>query len=143
MGTAAWALRNREPVSASEAEAATLRSVLVAKDMDGAIGCGVLGKRACCQRKISEQKVAGSTAAGIGENKVSGIRADGKDHVASVVPDGGIRMGGKLVKEHVAGSLGFFGRRCLVVGDFVEGGDDRGITAAGVVQPRRVRKFAE
>jgi len=51
-----------------------------------------------------------------------------------MIADGGKRMGCEVVKEHVTGSTGFFGRGGLLVGDFVEGGDDRGITTAGIVK---------
>ena len=43
-------------------------------------------------------------------------------------------MGGKVVKEHVAGKTGLFGGRGLLARDFVEGNDDRRITASGVVK---------
>ena len=76
------------------------------KDVDGTIGLGI-GSRGCCRREIGEKKVTSSTTAGVGKNKVSSIRTNGENHVTSVVPDGGIRVSGKVVKEHVTGSLGF------------------------------------
>ena len=80
--------------------------------------------------------MASSAAASIGEDKIGSIGANSKHHVAGVIADCGIGMRGKVVKEHVAGSLGFFCRSGLVVGDFVEGGDDYGITPTRVVQEK-------
>ena len=45
-------------------------------------------------------------------------------------------MSGKVVKEHVAGSLCFFSWRSLLIGDFVESCNDCGIAALGVVQEK-------
>ena len=43
-------------------------------------------------------------------------------------------MGGQVVEEHVAGKTGLFCGRGLLARDFVEGNDDRRITASGVVK---------
>ena len=51
-----------------------------------------------------------------------------------MIANSGKRMGCEVIKEHVEGSTSFFGRGGLLVGDFVEGGDDRGITAAGIIK---------
>ena len=51
-----------------------------------------------------------------------------------MIANGGERMGCEVVEEHVAGSTSFFGRGSLLVGDFVESGDDCGITAAGIIK---------
>jgi len=50
--------------------------------------------------------------------------------------DGGNGVSGKVVKEHVAGSLCFFSWRSLLIGDFVESCNDCGIAALGVVQEK-------
>ena len=68
--------------------------------------------------------MAGSTTAGIRENKIGGIGTDSENHVAGVIADGGIRMCGEVVEEHVTGLLGMFSRRGLTVRDFIEGNDN-------------------
>lgn len=78
--------------------------------------------------------MAGRAAASIGKDKVGRIGADGKDHVAGVETNFGIGMGGEVVEKHVAGSSGVFGRSSLIVRNFVESGDDRGVTTARVVK---------
>lgn len=76
--------------------------------------------------------MAGCTAASIRENEIGGIGAYGKYHIASVITDCGIGVGGEVVKEHVAGLFGLLGWGSLVVGDFVQSDDDGRITATGV-----------
>jgi hypothetical protein len=51
-----------------------------------------------------------------------------------MIADGGIRVGCKVIEQHVTSRLGVFSRRGLMVGNFVESCDDRGIAAARVVQ---------
>ena len=48
-----------------------------------------------------------SSAAGIREYEVGSIGADGENHITCMVADRGIRMRVKVIKEHVAGGLGF------------------------------------
>ena len=73
--------------------------------------------------------MAGRTAACVGQDEIGCVGAHGEDHVAGVVAYFGIGMRGKVVEEHVAGSLGVLGGRCLAVGDFVEGDYDSRIAA--------------
>jgi hypothetical protein len=77
--------------------------------------------------------MSSSLAAGIRQNKIRGIGADSQHHVGSMIANGGERMGCKVVEEHVTGRTSFFGRGSLLVGNFIESGDDRGITAAGII----------
>ena len=62
-----------------------------AENMDGAVELGIQ-RRAGGTGQISQEKMAGSTTAGIWENKIGGIGTDSEDHVAGVIADGGIRM---------------------------------------------------
>ena len=78
--------------------------------------------------------MASSTAASIRKNKVGGIGANGKNHVAGILADGSIGMSEKIIKKHVAGLFGVFGWRGLVIGDFVQRNNDGGFTAAGIVE---------
>jgi hypothetical protein len=50
-----------------------------------------------------------------------------------MIANGGKGMGCEVVEEHITGSTSFFGRGGLLVGDLIESGDDRGITAAGII----------
>jgi hypothetical protein len=95
-------------------------------------------RRADGRRESGEEEMASSATASIGEDQIGSIGANSEHHVAGVIVDCCIRMRGKeVVKKHIAGSLVFFCRSGLVVGDFVEGrGDDRGITPARVVQEK-------
>ena len=104
-----------------------------AEDMNGAIGLGVR-RRAGGTWKGSEEKMASSTASSIRKNKVGGIGADSKNHVAGMVADGSIRMRGEIVEQHIAGLFGVFGGRSLVAGDFVQRNNHSGVTAAGIVE---------
>jgi len=70
----------------------------------------------------------------VGENEVRGIGAYCEDHVACVITDLGVGMGGEVVEEHVAGGLGVLGRGGLAVGDFIESDNDGGIAASGVIE---------
>ena len=95
-----------------------------AKNMDGAVELGILRRASGTTGEISQEKMASSTTAGILENKIGGIGTDSEDHVAGVIADGGIRMCGEIVDEHVTGLLSMFGRRGLTVRDFVERNDN-------------------
>ena len=101
--------------------------------MNGTISLGSR-RRTGGRGKSSKEKMTGSTAASVWEDKVGCIGADCKDHVACMIPDGGIVVGCKVIKQHVTSRLGVFSRRGLVVGNFVESCNDRGIAAARVVQ---------
>ena len=78
--------------------------------------------------------MASSTAASIGKDKISGIGANGKDHIAGMIANGSIGMRGEIIEQHIAGELGLLGGRGLVVGDFVQGDDNGGVTTARVVE---------
>ncbi len=78
--------------------------------------------------------MTGSAAASVGKYKVGGIGADGENHVAGVIADGGNRMRGEIVEEHVTSLFGMFRRGGLTVGNLVQGNNDSGVTAAGVVE---------
>ena len=81
-----------------------------------------------------KEKMSSSAAASIGKNKIGGIGGDGKNHVAGIIADGSIGMRGKVVKKHVASLFGFYCRRRLVIGNFVQSNNDGGITTAGIVE---------
>ena len=51
-----------------------------------------------------------------------------------MIADGGIGVGCEVIKQHVTSRFGVFGRRGLMLGNFIESCDDRGIAAARVVQ---------
>ena len=104
-----------------------------AKDVNGAIG-GWSRRGTGGTRKSGQEKMTGSTAASVGKDKVCGIGADGKDHVAGMITDGGDGMCGKVVKEHVTGLSSVFRWGSLTVGDLVQGDNDRGVTAARIVE---------
>ena len=69
----------------------------LAKDMYGSIGCWIRGGTGGTG-KTGQEKVTGGTAAGIGKYKIGSIGADGENHVACVVTDGGIRVSGEVIK---------------------------------------------
>jgi hypothetical protein len=48
--------------------------------------------------KTCQEKVTGGATASIGKNEIGSIGADGENHVASVITDGGIGMRGKVVQ---------------------------------------------
>ena len=77
--------------------------------------------------------MSSSSAAGIWENQICCIRAYSEHHVGSMIANGGKGMGCEVVEEQITGSTSFFGRGGLLVGDLIESGDDRGITAAGII----------
>ena len=52
--------------------------------------------------KCGEEEMAGSTATSIWKHEIGGIGAYGKNHIAGVITDSGIGVGGGIVKEHVA-----------------------------------------
>lgn len=106
-----------------------------AKDMNSAVGLGVRG-RAGGTGKVGKEKMAGSTAASIGKNKVGGVGADGENHVAGMIADGSIGMSGKIVEKHVAGLFSVFCWRGLVIRNFVQSDNDGGVAAAGVVEKK-------
>ena len=95
VGTASWAFRKRLPVSASEAEAATVQMVL----------------RGRLRRS-----------------------ADSENHVAGVITDGGNRMRGEVVEEHVASLFGMLRWGGFAVGNLVQGDNNSGVTAARIVE---------
>ena len=53
--------------------------------------------------------MAGSTTASVEKNKVGGVRANGEDHVASMIADGSIGVSGQVIEKHVASLLSLFG----------------------------------
>lgn len=93
-----------------------------------------IGRGAGGTGKGGEEKVTSSTAAGIGEDKVSGVGADSKNHVTGMVPDGGIGVRGEVVEQHITGLFGVDRGGSLIVGNFIQGDDDGGVTTAGIVE---------
>jgi hypothetical protein len=84
--------------------------------------------------KSGEKEIARGAAASLGENEVGSVGANRKDHVAGVETESGVGVSRQVVKKHVAGSFGFLGGGGLLARDFVEGGDDRGITPPRIVK---------
>ena len=70
----------------------------------------------------------------IGKHKISGIGNYTEDHIAGIVADGGVRMCGKIIKEHVASFAGEDSGLCLIVRDFIEGNTNGGINGSGIVE---------
>ena len=102
------------------------------KNVDGAIRFGVRGDTSG-GREGRQEKMTGSSAAGIGEYEVGGIGANGEDHVAGVIADCSIWMRVKVIKEHVAGGFCFFGGGGLLIGDFVQGDNNSRVATAGII----------
>lgn len=101
-----------------------------AEHVDGSVGFGI---RWIGSEFVGEKKETSSTAAGVRKNQVGGIGNDAENHVTGVITDGGIRMRGEVVEEHVAGFGSFLRRFGLTVGDLVEGNDDGLIDGATVI----------
>jgi hypothetical protein len=104
-----------------------------AKDVYGTVGLGIR-RGGDGTWEAGQEKMTRCTAASVWKHKIGGIGADGENHVAGVITDRGIRMCGEVVQEHVASLLGVLCRGGLAVGDFIEGDDDSGVTATGVVE---------
>ena len=51
-----------------------------------------------------------------------------------MIANGGIRMGGKVIEQHVAGATGKDGRFGLTVGNFVKGDQNGWIDGAGIIK---------
>lgn len=106
-----------------------------AKNVNSTIGFGVRW-RAGGTGKVCKKEMTGGAAASIRKGKIGSVRADGEDHVTGAIPNGSIRMRGKVVKKHVAGLFGLFRGGGLAVGDFVQGNNDCGVTATGIVEKK-------
>ena len=59
---------------------------------------------------------------------------DGKDHIASMIANGGIRMSGTVVEELCDGKVCALGSAGLFVGNGAEGHEDGDIDTAGIVE---------
>jgi uncharacterized spore protein YtfJ len=86
----------------------------LAENMEGTIANGSR-RGASGGGQGGEIKVTSCAAASVGQDEIRRVRADGEDHVASMVANDGKRMSAEVVEQHVTSGLSFCGRCSLLV----------------------------
>ena len=99
--------------------------------MDGAVGFGSWLHRVGL---IGEKKETGGSTASVGQDQVRCLGNDAEYHIACMEADDGVRMGGEIIEQHLAGFGSLLCGTGLAVGDFVECDDDGLVDGSAIIQ---------
>ncbi len=107
---------------------------LVANGMDGAVGWRIDGRRFGWVTGVgAEVMVAADSAASFRHREIGGVAIDVEDHVAGVITERGVGMGGAVVEYLDDGFGGVVGAFGLFGGKRVERNKECDVDGAGVI----------